>query len=367
MSVNNMNPGLMPMPQIAQSSTGQLFMIATHQNQLAYLFPRPYSGVPHGSQSVQGINTGLYQQPSQSYQQLHLPFPQQQHQHPNQNPNQHHQQQQQQQQRPQIQLKPSKVEQVLAQPPKPRPSQLPAKFSTNLKSSAKNENSNEESITHFIDGLMIIETFKPPVEDKPKTVKKSKTNHHQKKSEDNNINSSHNHSNNIQKHLHQQPDVVPKSHNHLQISQPPKQPDVNQVRVSPESQLLTVEKSFSNPLLPPEPKECQNKSLHQQGPPPKPINQANNCNNQPASAKELLELRAEMRDWSVSDVVRFIESHEDISQYSYKFFEDEVDGKALLLMIDRNLSFRFQILTSMFKHGPAMKIEAVLANYRINE
>ena len=72
-----------------------------------------------------------------------------------------------------------------------------------------------------------------------------------------------------------------------------------------------------------------------------------------------------MANWSVVEVVEFIERHEDIRQYSSKFAEDEVDGKALLLMIDRNLNF--QILTSMFKHGPAMKIEATLSKYKINE
>lgn len=72
-----------------------------------------------------------------------------------------------------------------------------------------------------------------------------------------------------------------------------------------------------------------------------------------------------MPSWSVADVVKFIEQHDDIRQYSSKFAEDEMDGKALLLMIDRNLNF--QILTSMFKHGPAMKIEATLSKYKISE
>lgn len=73
-----------------------------------------------------------------------------------------------------------------------------------------------------------------------------------------------------------------------------------------------------------------------------------------------------MPNWSVADVVEFIESHEDIRQYASKFAEDEVDGKALLLMIDRNLN-NYQILTSMFKHGPAMKMEATLSKYKIND
>lgn len=81
--------------------------------------------------------------------------------------------------------------------------------------------------------------------------------------------------------------------------------------------------------------------------------------------KDIKRVRSMMPQWSVGDVVKFIEQHEDIKQYSSKFAEDEVDGKALLLMIDRNLNF--QILTSMFKHGPAMKIEATLSRYKIAE
>lgn len=72
-----------------------------------------------------------------------------------------------------------------------------------------------------------------------------------------------------------------------------------------------------------------------------------------------------MPSWSVDEVVAFIEQHEDIKPYASKFRDDEVDGKALQLMIDRNLNF--QILTSMFKHGPAMKIEATLSKYKISE
>lgn len=74
-------------------------------------------------------------------------------------------------------------------------------------------------------------------------------------------------------------------------------------------------------------------------------------------------IRNEMPNWSVGDVVKFIESHEDISQYAQKFADDDIDGKALLLMIDRNLNL--QMLSSMFKHGPAMKIEAALSKYKL--
>lgn len=75
-------------------------------------------------------------------------------------------------------------------------------------------------------------------------------------------------------------------------------------------------------------------------------------------------IRSKMPNWSVQEVVDFIERHEDIRQYSSKFAEDEIDGKALLLMIDRNLNF--QVLTSMFKYGPALKIEATLSKYKAN-
>jgi hypothetical protein len=72
-----------------------------------------------------------------------------------------------------------------------------------------------------------------------------------------------------------------------------------------------------------------------------------------------------MPDWSIADVVKFIEQHEDIKQCAPQFAENEIDGKALLLMIDRNLNF--QVLTTMFKYGPAMKIEATLTKYKLNE
>lgn len=80
-----------------------------------------------------------------------------------------------------------------------------------------------------------------------------------------------------------------------------------------------------------------------------------------------MRLRQEMPDWSVAKVVEFIERHDDIKQYSSKFAEGEMDGKALLIMIDRNLNFA--TLTAMFdnKHGPAMKIEATLSKYKISE
>lgn len=79
---------------------------------------------------------------------------------------------------------------------------------------------------------------------------------------------------------------------------------------------------------------------------------------------DILRLREDMRAWSVRDVVKFIESHESIASYSSKFAEDEIDGTALLYMIDRNLNI--QVLSTMFKYGPAMKIEATLSKYKLS-
>lgn len=65
-------------------------------------------------------------------------------------------------------------------------------------------------------------------------------------------------------------------------------------------------------------------------------------------------------------MVKFIERHEIIREYSAKFAEDEIDGSALLFMIDRNLNFHTSsILMSMFKPGPALKIEHELKRYKI--
>lgn len=72
-----------------------------------------------------------------------------------------------------------------------------------------------------------------------------------------------------------------------------------------------------------------------------------------------------MKNWSVSDVVRFFERHEDIRQYATKFAEDEVDGRALILIIDSDQSF--QILKSMLnKHGPAVKVQDILSRYKVS-
>lgn len=80
---------------------------------------------------------------------------------------------------------------------------------------------------------------------------------------------------------------------------------------------------------------------------------------------DILRLREEMKTWSVADVVNFIETQDAISSYSTKFAEDEIDGTALLYMIDRNLNI--QALSTMFKYGPAMKIEATLSKYKLRE
>lgn len=73
-----------------------------------------------------------------------------------------------------------------------------------------------------------------------------------------------------------------------------------------------------------------------------------------------------MATMDCQQVAEFIERHEEIKECAAKFAEDEIDGMALLFMIDRNLDFqKSNVVTSMFKLGPAMKIEATLSKYQI--
>lgn len=354
MSVNNINLGPFSMPQIAQGSNGQLYMITTNPSQLSYLFPKPYLGAPHMPQASQAINSAVFQQSSQTSQPLILSLPQP------------HQECQNNQQQPQLQLMPPKPKQVLKQPPKIQAAPSSNKFPAHLtdQTNAKSKNSKEKSITHYIDGLMIIETFKPPGEEKLRTIKRRRTDQHQVKGKDNDTTIVHNHSNNFQNHSQKltvapaaSQQQVPHSSSHL---------DVTHVGTPLNSPMVIIKQSPPTDPLP-KPREQQIKMIHQPALPDESVRQSIEGDDKTANPTELLKVRAEMHHWSVSDVVKFIDRHEDIKQYSHKFSEDEVDGKALLLMIDRNCSLRFQILTSMFKHGPAMKIEAVLAKYKIND
>lgn len=110
----------------------------------------------------------------------------------------------------------------------------------------------------------------------------------------------------------------------------------------------------------PQQQELQNTSSIGNNSNAKVDNTANDLN-------DIQRVRSKMPQWSVSDVVKFIEQHDDIKQYSSKFAEDEMDGKGLLWFIDQHLNF--QVLTSMFniKYGPAMKIEATLSRYKLAE
>lgn len=79
------------------------------------------------------------------------------------------------------------------------------------------------------------------------------------------------------------------------------------------------------------------------------------------------QLRAEMSSWSVDEVSKFIASHDDIKEQSAKFLDDEVDGKALLLLIDKNLNIDTLTKTLQFKIGPAIKIVDTLTKYKLED
>lgn len=181
------------------------------------------------------------------------------------------------------------------------------------KTNARIRNFKEKCLSHFIEGQLILETSKPLNELKTKSVKKRDRKKHSTQ-------------NDKQRQL------------------------LIHDRLSPPGKTIKTEQSQQTPAV-------------STG----PVIDGRN-NDQPPEIRlddDIRRIRAEMPKWSVSDVAMFIERHNDIKQYSSKFVDDEVDGKALLLMIDRNLNLQW--LASMFKHGPAMKIEAILTKYKVNE
>lgn len=177
---------------------------------------------------------------------------------------------------------------------------------------AKIRSIKEKCLSHFIEGQLILETSKPLNELKTKSVKKREKKKHS------------NHNVKQQKQMQNQ---------HQSIAR---------------AAIVKNEESLQTP--------------HALLEPVVDI-QIDNRAQEPTRDNSVQKIRAEMPNWSVADVVMFIEKHDDIKQYASKFADDEVDGKALLLMIDRNLNLQW--LACMFKHGPAMKIEAVLSKYRL--
>lgn len=366
MSINNINPGPVPLSQIAHPATGQIYMISNQHPFYFHYPPRPYLDPSHAMQVPQAIHHRMIAQQPAQQPQLQPP-PQQ----PSNNSNNH-------QQQTQLQLP--------APPPKRVPVQPPAQSKDQTNSKIKNIK--EKCITHYIDGQLIIETPKPLAEKKLKSAKKKKMHSNNQHQDNGNNNNNNNHTinsntNNLQNHHQPQQIHIPQQ---IQIQQPQQQllplpppPQIQtqpiQVRHSMPTQIQPISQPIAQALPQPSPKpqilpppiqQPIQVPQQQQTPPPKPAQkQGQQSNSQNIGTNEVQRLRAEMKNWSVREVVEFIERHEDIRQYSSKFSEDEVDGKALLLMIDR--SSIFQILTSMFKNGPAIKIEATLSKYKIND
>lgn len=184
----------------------------------------------------------------------------------------------------------------------------------------------EKCITHYIDGQIIVETAKPLPEKKIKTYKTKPIRSQEK----------------LQTEQKEQISHKPRNHQYqirLKSMQQEKQAHLNESIYQRKDQQIAP--NYIQPKF------------------------AQTVRSQQTNSEQIQQIRTSMTNWSVADVVNFIERHEDIKQYSSKFAEDEVDGKALLLMIDRNLNF--QTLTSMFKYGPAMKIEAALSKYKVSE
>lgn len=346
MSINNINSSPVPFSHVAHSATGQIYMIA-NQHPFYFHYPtRPYLDPTHTIQIPQAIHHSMIAQQPAQYQQLQL-LPQQ----PSTNNNDN-------QQKRQLQL------------PTPPPKRVPVQPLAQSKdqTNSKIKNIKEKCLTHYIDGQLIIETSEPLADKRLKSAKKRKS-HSSNQHQDNGTNT-----NNLQNHHQTQQIHIQQPH--LSLPAPPQiQPRPVQVRHSIATQIQPIQQQLAQtwpqqsakPLIPPPPIQKQIQvPQQQQTPPPKPAQeQVQQSNSQKIDANEVQRLRAEMKNWSVREVVKFIERHEDIRQYSSKFSEDEVDGKALLLMID--MSSIFQILTSMFKYGPAIKIEATLSKYKIND
>lgn len=228
----------------------------------------------------------------------------------------------------------------------------------------------EKCISHYIEGQLIIEITKPMTEKKHKKKKSQPQQQQPRQQKD--------HHNQQKQHQHKL--ALPSQFNQaiqpqqmeLDSSQP--QPQIQspqQIQLPPQPQLQLQQPAQSQPQPKPSPNQPPKPSHPKQSQPPKrqqSNHQLQSQQQQLQQPSDLKKLRAEMENWSVSDVVKFIESHEEIKHCSAKFAEDEIDGQALLFMIDRNLNFQTSnILTSMFKIGPAMKIEATLSKYKIND
>lgn len=79
-----------------------------------------------------------------------------------------------------------------------------------------------------------------------------------------------------------------------------------------------------------------------------------------------IKTREKMSSWSESEVAEFIASLPEIKDQAPRFLENEVDGKALLLLIDRDLNVNFLTSVLQFKVGPALKIVSALTKYKSN-
>lgn len=233
----------------------------------------------------------------------------------------------------------------------------------------------EKCISHYIEGQLIIETSKPMTEKKHKKKKSQLQQQQPRQQKDH-----HDQQKQHQKKLASPPQFKQQAIQAQQMDLDPPQPQLelqpSQVQLSTHPQIhqQQLQQPTQSQLPQPKPSAIQPpKQFHpKQSQPPKRQQPNNNhqqqYQRQQQQPSDLKKLRAEMESWSVSDVVKFIESHEEIKHCSAKFAEDEIDGMALLCMIDRNLNFQTSsIITSMFKLGPAMKIEATLSKYKLNE
>lgn len=209
-------------------------------------------------------------------------------------------------------------------PPKPEPQVVP-KDVTN----AKIKNIKQKCVIHYIDGQLIIEKAKKQIGKTQPTIQK-----HQSKPTP--------HQPTATPALPAPPQITPQAK--------PVPPPVHQAQPAPSRSSQPAPSRSSQPVpsrivLNREESGCQKVNF----------------------GSDINQLRSDMIKWPVSRVVEFIASHENIADAAPKFSQADMDGEALLLLIDSEPNARYGILEKMsFTMGRVLKISAVLSKYRIN-
>lgn len=109
-------------------------------------------------------------------------------------------------------------------------------------------------------------------------------------------------------------------------------------------------------------------SQRQQHNQPPPIAQAQN----PLDQTRRIEIRSEMQNWTIDQVGKFLKNFpiikNDADRILELFKKDEINGDALLIMIDQDPDVRKGHLKEMgFSMGLLLKLDKILSDYKINK